>query len=496
MVVEEKSEKEYNVDSIVDSYNKELHRVRSYNGAEEIPLSIIDPMKEKIEENFTLVREDLHHTLGSLEARVMHQYKQYLDCKRLADSEKKNLEDVYNIRTSFDSLALLEKKKARLEHDFQQEHNRLQNLYQSKQTELSQHLTAERKVFEDEMFKKRASWESEILDYETLIESRRLEFDKIEASLKCEIDEKRHQWLKEETLLVADYEKRRLKIDQDFAAFESELESKSKDLEKRELEFRGLMIAKEKEWVSTLSEIEARKNHLVEDVQALEVQIQISRDIEETELSRRRDTLESELKNRKIAFEKELHVLRNEMLVSYKSERDSDVDAVYSIEKAAYEKDLLFLKSRLATVCGDLEKSQLEYKNRGESKDKEIVSLKGQLDRASKRLDAEVNEVRLSVSEKLSRESALLIETIKKEFNVQFDVQKNDYLALEFLLKSEKETVTELEAQLKRAESSLNQIVVNSIENSSKSYAQFTGKPDRLKPKILRTSKHFGDRFL
>ena len=168
-VFEEESTRERTVDLLLKDYNKKLRELQSQDtfSSENVETGIhqeLDGVRHKIKQNFSNVKLEFEESISELEGQFLRQYKQYLEFKQLSSKAKHELEHLYKVRTTVESIKSLEQKRTQLEAVFKEEHSNLMKVYREKQSELNSRISADRQSFELEMFQKRSALESNIDD--------------------------------------------------------------------------------------------------------------------------------------------------------------------------------------------------------------------------------------------------------------------------------------------------------------------------------------------
>jgi hypothetical protein len=489
---------ESSVDSIVDQYKKKLQSERHNSVGkiltEDSAMQVIDPIKEKIEHNFSVVRSDFQQHIQELESRFLFQYKQYQECKRLAEHEKKQLEQVYHIKASCDAVSKLQGKIKSLEQDFQTEHDRLQRLYQSKQTELAAKISLERKAFEEEMFTKRSELDSEVQLIEELIAKKRLEFDQLEKAFTEEMKDKREQWEKEEALLEREYQQKRQTYEDEYGDFQNKIRKQSEEWKDKEIAFREEMLKKEADWKETLNELDSRKQAVEEEIKAFELQSKVNRDLEIKQYEQRKIEFEKELEQQRVQFESELNDRREEMMQQYLQERDQETDRVHQQQLDFKDKELAEVKAKMRVLQAELEASKSDSQYKKEEVEKELEKAKSKLDTLPELIKAEQKKTEILVQEKLESFYQLQQKDMEREFKQQLDSQVSANIELQRRAEVYQEQIKSLESKLKRSEIQMDQIVVNSLESKSQPTAATSVQSVQntaVRPKILRASKRF-----
>jgi len=489
---------ESSVDSIVDQYKKKLQTDRSNSLGrvltEDSDMQVIDPIKEKIEHNFSIVRSDFQQHIQELESRFMFQYKQYQECKRLADHEKKQLEQVYQIKASCDSLAKLKEKITSLEQEFQIEHDRLQRLYQTKQSELSAKITLERKSFEEEMFTKRSELDSEVRSIEELIAKKRLEFDQLEAAFDEEMKDKREQWVQEEGLLEKEYQQKRQSYEDEYGDFQSKIKKQSEEWREKELAFREEMLKKESDWKSTLAELDSRKEAVEEEIKAFELQSKVNRDLEIKQYEQRKVEFEKELEQQRQLFESELNDRRETMMQQYIQERDDETDRLHQQEMELKNKEISEVRAKMRVMQAELEAAKSDSSYKKEEAEKELRLAKEKIDRIPELIKEEQKKAEVLTQEKLEAFYQLQQKELETDYKRKLDSQVSANLELQRREEVYQEQIRSMESKLKRSELQMDQIVVNSLENKVPVKPVQPTKPASntgVRPKILRASKRY-----
>lgn len=498
MVEPSNNKEESSVDSIVDQYKKKLQSERSNSLGrvltEDSDMQIIDPIKEKIEHNFSVVRSDFQQHIQELESRFMFQYKQYQECKRLADHEKKQLEQVYQIKASCEALKKLRDKIKTLEQEFQTEHDRLQRLYQSKQSELSAKITLERKSFEEEMFTKRSELDVEVRTIEELIAKKRLEFDQLEISFEEEMKDKRVQWQKEETLLEQEYQQKRQSYEDEYGDFQNRIKKQSEEWKDKELAFREEMLKKESDWKATLAELDSRKDAVEQEIKAFELQSKVNRDLEIKQYEQRKAEFEKELEQQRNLFESELNERRESMMQQYIQERDEETDRLHQQAMEDKDKEILEVRAKMRVLEAELEASKSDSQYKKEEVLNELRLAKEKLEKIPDLIKEEQQKTEVLTQERLESFYQLQQKEIETEFKQKLEAQIAANVELQRREDVYQEQIRSMESKLKRSELQMDQIVVNSLENKiqPKSIPTQQQAPSPVaRPKILRASKRY-----
>lgn len=498
MVEPSSQNEESSVDSIVDQYKKKLQSER-HNAVGKVltevsAMQVIDPIKERIEHNFSVVRSDFQQHIQELESRFLFQYKQFQECKRLAEHEKQQLEQVYKIKASCDALNKLKEKIKSLEQEFQIEHDRLQRLYQSKQSELSAKISLERKNFEEEMFAKRSELDVEVRTIEELIAKKRLEFDQLEAAFTDEMKDKREQWKQEESLLEREYQQKRQSYEEEYGDFQNKIKKQSEEWKEKELEFREEMLKKESDWKSTLAELDSRKEAVEEEIRAFELQSKVNRDLEIKQYDQRKVEFEKELEQQRVQFEKELEDRRDDMMQQYLAERDQETDRLHQDQMAVKEKELSEVRAKMRVLQAELEANKSDSVYKKEEAEKELQKAKEKLDKVPALIQEEHKKAEVLIQEKLEAFYQLQQKELERDYKTQLESQVNANLELQRREEVYQGQIKSLESKLKRSEIQMDQIVVNSLETKVQPKPTPTAQlvqASPIRPKILRASKRF-----
>lgn len=324
---------ETSADQIINDYKKKLNSFKQFtvlNAKSDV--HVVDPIREKIEYNFSLIRADFEDAIHALETRFLFQYKQYQECKRLTESEKASLELTYNLKSTVETLKKLESKVKDLENEFQVEHDRLQRLYQFKQSELSSRLSKEKQEFDNEIFEKRKNYELEIDDYENKIKLIKIELNELNHSFDLEVKEKRIECDRQIDLLQASFETQKNHLEKKIIKEKNDYKRKCEDYKFKEEQLHIEFRQKEDEFKLLISDFDKR-----------------SYDLEE------------KLKERSLEFETELENQRKEMIKTYIKERDTEVDRHFRSVENELNNYILDLKEKLGKATERYKKDKVLF---------------------------------------------------------------------------------------------------------------------------------------
>jgi len=180
------------------------------------------------------LKVDITSALDKLGDKFAEEYKKFDELQQAIQIEKKNLEDLYQLSASTDSLSVMLLAQKEKKEQFEQE-------MITRKTELDQKIKTEKELFETEMAVKRVSWKKE---QEILLEKQKEENEKIDKARKREEEDYNYSLQltrKKDTDL---YEEKKQKLEKDLAdkktAFEKAVAERETNLKIAENELAEL----------------------------------------------------------------------------------------------------------------------------------------------------------------------------------------------------------------------------------------------------------------
>ena len=180
------------------------------------------------------LKVDITSALDKLGEKFAGEYKKFDELQQAIQTEKKNLEELYQLSASTDSLAVMLLAQKEKKEQFEQE-------MAARKTELDEKMKAEKERFEVEISGKRALWEKE---QNILLEKQKEENEKTAKNRKREEEDYNYSLQLTRKKEVDLYEEKKLKLEKELAdkkmAFEKSVAERETNLKIAENELADL----------------------------------------------------------------------------------------------------------------------------------------------------------------------------------------------------------------------------------------------------------------
>ena len=456
----------------------------------------MDEVKTRIKSNFDNFKSEFSDSISELESKFMLQYKEYMEIKRLSLKEKKALESLYKVKFTVEGIKELEERKEKLTLVFKEEHANLMKVYQDKQSELNTLIAADRQAFEMEMFKKRSDMEDELKILSKSKEKYILEQQNVRLDFEEEITLKRQEWESEKSNTEALF----LQKKKEMIAEENQLKENIKSqhlIYEEQMKKNKSFYEKEESALSQKMEILQKKlTVLEEENKSLALQSQLSLDIESKKLKEQEQKFKEDMELYRDKVETELEQEKKKMMSSYQSTRDTAVDQIHDNEKQKLKSELLELSSQcdelnLILVSKDkaLDDLRLKYEKRSNeinSNRKELESVRSVFD---SKLEETNSELKNSLIEKFQKKLEETLEKEKKDYSQQIQTLNAEIEASKLETVKANQEVLKLQHQLKNSYSKLDQMKVDSVQNTVRQEVVAPLFDSSGNPKIIRTNR-------
>lgn len=261
---------------LLQDYQAQLHRTRTQKQAQSeasddtVSLSLFDETQEKIKRNFARMKMELGESVDTLELKFVSQFRQLAEIREVVDSERKALEELYQVKIPPDSLSALSNLKkeriAGMEGELEKRKKDIEEEGRRRKIELD--------MREEALVEHQRNFEKHIQDREQKIEEtlskKRIELSKLEQSIEeqrrgfTQSYEQNHKQLQDEfnarqQTLEVEIHKKQLSL----GKVESDLEQKNilleKELELARQKAEEITVLRRIEWAKEEEAYEQRK---------------------------------------------------------------------------------------------------------------------------------------------------------------------------------------------------------------------------------------------
>jgi hypothetical protein len=189
---------------------------------------------ESIIKGIAGLKVDITSALDKLGEKFAEEYKKFDELQQAIQTEKKNLEDLYQLSASTDSLSVMLLAQKEKKEQFEKE-------MAARKTELDEKIKSEKERFDAEMAEKRVLWKKE---QEILLEKQKEENDKITKTRKREEEDYNYSLQLTRKKDADLYEEKKQKLEKDLtdkkAAFEKAVAERETNLKIAENELAEL----------------------------------------------------------------------------------------------------------------------------------------------------------------------------------------------------------------------------------------------------------------
>ncbi len=421
---------------IVQAYQEELSRSRAQKKATRsdekevtsLP-GILEEVQEKAKRSFSRMKLDLNDVVESLENKFLSQYKQLSEIREVVESERRALEELYEIKIPTDSLAALvslkkeriagkelelEKAKKEFEEIVRRRKAELdlrQEALQEQQKEFETHLNARHQKSEEELSKKRI----ELARLEAVIE------EKCHTQNTAFEDQKKHleaQLAQRQQLLESEITEKQLRL----GRLESALDEKEKLREFEVQEVRKQLeeeiLLKRREWVKEEEDFKFKKIEFEKKLEEMKFRV-------DEEISQKEKNFWDGLAQERLKWKQDEGVLE----LRFQEKEKNFEEKVTQLRGLIDTKDLLL-----------------------RAKETDIEQLKNKAKQLSGNLDQVLSEAKQAYKEKIKLQYDSKIDQMKKEFDQEMHIKTQAISLLNSRIKEQEGLIQELKLRIPRRE--------------------------------------------
>ena len=219
---------------VTDKKTDEPKKVQETQKQEAVVKKAEGLSNETIIKGIAGLKVEITSALDKLGEKFVEEYKKFDELQQAIQTEKKNLEDLYQLSASTDSLSVMLLAQKEKKEQFEQE-------MATRKTELDEKMKSEKEGFDLEINEKKALWKKE---QDTFLEKIKEENDKTSKTRKREEEEYQYALQLTRKKEVDLYEEKKQKLEKELAdkkmAFEKEVTERETNLKLAETELKEL----------------------------------------------------------------------------------------------------------------------------------------------------------------------------------------------------------------------------------------------------------------
>jgi hypothetical protein len=221
---------------MADKKTDEPKKVQEMQRQETIVKKAEGLSNETIIKGLAGLKVEITSSLDKLGEKFVEEYKKFEELQQAIQTEKKNLEDLYQLSASTDSLSVMLLAQKEKKDQFEQE-------MAASKTELMDKMKTEKERFDLEMNEKKALWKKE---QEAFLEKIKEENEKTSKTRKREEEEYQYALQLTRKKEVDTYEEKKQKLEKELAdkkmAFEKDVAERETNLKLAEIELKELRL--------------------------------------------------------------------------------------------------------------------------------------------------------------------------------------------------------------------------------------------------------------